>query len=1126
MQDTRATASPTLADILTFPVVTIAPGAPLPTALTLMCDKNISALVVTRDEKPIGIVTERDAVLLVYRHEDIDHARVREVMSSRLVTAPPEMDYREGYRRIMEKHVRHLIVQQPSGELTGIVTEGDFLKHLDNDSLIRFKEVGAVMSRNVLSLPDDTLVDDAISMMVHAKVSCIVVESGGQPRGIFTERDLVRLSRELKDVRERLLASVMVSPVVTVSKDTPLPVAVRTMDENRIRHLVCIDDRGTIVGLVSRHDILKILYDRHVKHFADTAYRRELEQLQSELQTEHALRHTKDLLAESQRLARIGSWELNLELNRLWWSDETYRIFEIDPASFGANYEAFIERVHPDDRAAVDRTYKTSLDEHAPYDIVHRLLFSDGRVKTVREVCATHYDENGVAIRSIGTVQDLTENRQEIQEKRQLSAILEALVNGSSDAIFVKDLQGCYVTGNLALADLLNTPLERIIGADDFALFPKALAERFRNDDRRVLEQGRPETYQEDVIVGNKVLPHLTTKGPLIMDGEVRGVFGISRDISSLKQTQDALRKSESRYRNFIEHTSEGIYSIETDTPVPIDLPIDEQIGRIAKGRVVISNQAFARMQGHTDAEALTGLTLSEIHGGEERQEHIAWLADWIRDGYRVQNLITSAQDEDGHAAWRSDNLIGVVEAGRLMRIWGSQTDVTERVEAERQLRTVAYELRRAQAVAHIGNWSYRVGDGRIEWSDELYRIFGRDPKSTTLTYADLISWIHPNDRKPHDAYMQRMLALAPGNDPLEDLEYRLIRPDGSERWARVTFESEFDEKGNPSSFFGTLQDITEQKRAELRLSENEARFRTLYRKTPVMMHAIGTDFRLQEVSDRWLETLGYEREDVIGHDVTEFETPETSRRVKEDYLPRLMKTGRVRNAPLEIYRKNGEIAEIELDAIPEFNEDGTFKRGLAFLVDVTDRNRARSALRETEEKFRAIFDNTNDGILVADAGTRRFSACNPAICDMLGYSEEEVLRLGVSDIHPKDDLPHVIECFEKQAKGELNLAENIPVLRKDGSVLYADISGASFSTAGTTRMIGAFRDITERRKAEDDLAAQLRELQRWEDVTLGREKRVLELKREINQLLTEQGQAPRYSSVDTASPTEPDSVE
>jgi len=118
----------------------------------------------------------------------------------------------------------------------------------------------------------------------------------------------------------------------------------------------------------------------------------------------------KRLLEESQRIAHIGSWKFDLVNNNLTWSDEIYRIFEIEK-DLAASYSIVLNRTHPDDREMVEKAYRDSLKTQTPYEVTHRLLFNDGRVKYVKEACETSFDENGQALVSIGTAQDVTKEK-------------------------------------------------------------------------------------------------------------------------------------------------------------------------------------------------------------------------------------------------------------------------------------------------------------------------------------------------------------------------------------------------------------------------------------------------------------------------------------------------------------------------------------------------------------------------------------------------------------------------------------------------------------------------------------------------------------------------------------------
>ena len=129
------------------------------------------------------------------------------------------------------------------------------------------------------------------------------------------------------------------------------------------------------------------------------------------LEVEKQAREYASSLAQAQQIASLGSWQLDLKNENLWWSKEVFRIFELDPESFTPTYHGFMDIVHPEDRDYVKQAYTDSLKDKKPYEIEHRLVMSDGRVKYVNEKGETQFDEKGEALRSLGTVQDITERK-------------------------------------------------------------------------------------------------------------------------------------------------------------------------------------------------------------------------------------------------------------------------------------------------------------------------------------------------------------------------------------------------------------------------------------------------------------------------------------------------------------------------------------------------------------------------------------------------------------------------------------------------------------------------------------------------------------------------------------------
>jgi PAS domain S-box-containing protein len=167
---------------------------------------------------------------------------------------------------------------------------------------------------------------------------------------------------------------------------------------------------------------------------------------------------------------------------------------------------------------------------------------------------------------------------------------------------------------------------------------------------------------------------------------------------------------------------------------------------------------------------------------------------------------------------------------------------------------------------------------------------------------------------------------------------------------------------------------------------------------------------------------------------------------------------------------KNGQFRYIEWFDKTLQDEKGNVTGLLSTGQDITERLKAEQELKDSEIRLKTIFDDARDGILLADIETRKFQMYNKMICKMLGYTEEEITRLSVNDIHPEKDLPRVIETFERQVQGEIKLADSSPVKRKDGSVFYADITASPITLGGRKYLMGSFRDITERKQAEEDL--------------------------------------------------------
>jgi PAS domain S-box-containing protein len=263
-----------------------------------------------------------------------------------------------------------------------------------------------------------------------------------------------------------------------------------------------------------------------------------------------SLRESEQRLKRAQEIAHLGSWELDLVRNRLTWSDEVYRIFGFRPQEFGATYGAFLEAVHPEDRAAVEGAYSDSLREGRDrYEIEHRIVRRDnGEVRTVHEKCEHVRDAAGRVIRSIGMVHDITERkktdalRQALAEQERLR--LGAAVEQASDSVVMVDLDGTILYVNAAFESIHLVGRDEALGLCYFDLFsddPSASAIR------RAVGQGKPWQGQltRSISGGRPVELDVTISPARDPSGAVIGGLVTETDVTQKNALQRQVRQAQ-----------------------------------------------------------------------------------------------------------------------------------------------------------------------------------------------------------------------------------------------------------------------------------------------------------------------------------------------------------------------------------------------------------------------------------------------------------------------------------------------------------------------------------------------------------------------------------------------------
>ncbi|MDD5063640.1 MAG: PAS domain S-box protein [Phycisphaerae bacterium] len=301
------------------------------------------------------------------------------------------------------------------------------------------------------------------------------------------------------------------------------------------------------------------------------------------------------------------------------------------------------------------------------------------------------------------------------------------------------------------------------------------------------------------------------------------------------------------------------------------------------------------------------------------------------------------------------------------------------------------------------------------------------------------------------------------------EVETTGVRDDGSHVLVRIQAFPIFENDGTIKGFLEVVEDITKHKQAEKALRDSEELYRTLVENIGLGINLIDAKYRIIMTNIAHAHFMKKARGKFLGnYCFREF----AKRNTVCPNCPgkKAMATRRPADVETEGIGDDGSRMPVHIQAFPVFDADGTVKGFTEVVEDLTERRRTEENLRESEQRFKAIVDNAPDGILLVNVESKKFYLGNKAMCRTLGYEPEEIKKLAVPNIHPKEHLSYVIEQFEKQARKEITVAEDIPVKKRDGSIFYADISSFPITFGGKTYLAGIFRDITESKKAREEL--------------------------------------------------------
>ncbi|MDH3251522.1 MAG: PAS domain S-box protein, partial [Ignavibacteria bacterium] len=255
-------------------------------------------------------------------------------------------------------------------------------------------------------------------------------------------------------------------------------------------------------------------------------------------------------------------------------------------------------------------------------------------------------------------------------------------------------------------------------------------------------------------------------------------------------------------------------------------------------------------------------------------------------------------------------------------------------------------------------------------------------------------------------------------------------------------------------------------------------RFRTTYQRTPVMMHSIDSNGFIVDVNDHWLSTMGFCRDEVIGKRLVSFLTPESRERAQM-LLPAFFEKGHAENIEYQFVGKKGEVFDVLLSSIVERDRDGGIRRTLAVCQNITEQKKAQQALRESEQRFRLLFDNANDAIFLMEDG--RFVACNEKTLELFGCTRDQILGEVPARFSPpvqpdgQDSGEKASEKIRVALEGSRQSFEWRHI-RSDGTFFDTEVGLSRLELQGKFFLQAIVHDITERKRTE----TALRESNEW----------------------------------------------
>ena len=765
--------------------------------------------------------------------------------------------------------------------------------------------------------------------------------------------------------------------------------------------------------------------------------------------------------------ADLGIWDIDLLTGGRVISPRMWRMFGMDPREGAPARDELLAVVLPEDHAILRRAWDDISTGREVIEYEYRIRLPGGEIRHLNGQGRTLRGEDGTALRITGICADVTERRLAAQALAERSAILELAVDTADLGIWYRDLDSD--TGTMSKRIWAMLGLEPRAGWHTREEFLGAV----HPDDRArverdwvaapLIQHGVPQDIEYRVQWPDGSVRHISSRRMLVIAPEmnVRRVIGIHTDVTEARRATQALADSEARMRLAVDAADIGIFEFNANTGEGY---WSDRVWRMRglEPRAGLPSPAETAALVHAEDRASAVANKeqqmnSPDGAGNEQEYRVVWADGTIR--HLMSRSITQ----------RDAN-------GALVKVVGINIDITERRRADDMIRRSEARFRLAIETAQLGVWDYDPATAETVWSARMWEMRGLPAVDAPVTIDGIIATTHPQDRPRIEA---AVLAQRAGERPgVIDHEYRLIRPDGSERRVRSRSVAIHDAAGQLQQIIGVNQDITEQHAAETALRENEALFRLAAETASLGVYQVN----LPDRTGTWSELMYTMRGLPPRPDMPRFDEmlplvhPDDRDRVLASMLShRDMAHGEVVQYEFRIIRPDGSIRQLLARAFSVRDEEGVLRKVIGINQDITDQRAAEVALRENEALFRLAIETASLGVYEMHMPDRT-GIWSDRMYTMRGLPPRPGMP-GIDEmmemIHPDDRQVLLANRMAHRTRASGDISEyEFRVIRPDGSVhhLLARAFPVRAEDGTLLKIVGVNLDITAQKRVEQEL--------------------------------------------------------